>query len=74
MARIEYKQGIECEKCGNIIYRLEDIHPLCQECGAHIIDGYSKKDGIELTSEAKGIVVKVTYKLFSEKYEKVRDL
>ena len=74
MARIEYKQGIECKKCGNIIYRLEDLHSLCQECGAHIIDSFSRKDGIGLTSEAKGIVVKVTYKLFSEKYEKVRDM
>lgn len=74
MARIEYTKGIECKCCGNIIYRLQDMHPLCQECGAHIISGYSKEDGIKLTSEAKGVVVKVTHKFFFEKYEKVRDL
>lgn len=74
MAQIEYTQGIECKRCGNIIYRLHDMHPLCQECGARIISGYSKEDGITLTSEAKGVVVKVTHKFFFEKCEKVRDL
>lgn len=36
--------------------------------------GYSEKGGWKYTENAKPISVKVTHKLFSKKYEKVRDL
>lgn len=58
MARIEYKRGIECKRCGNIIYRLEDMHSLCQECGAHIIGGYSQKMVLSLPQKPKELLSK----------------
>ena len=74
MARIEYQQGIECKCCGEIVYRVEDINRLCQKCGAEIVDEFSWKDGVTLGKDGQGIVVKITHKLFSEKYVKVRNI
>ena len=70
MARIEFKPGIRCKRCGNM-----DIPPfssiLCQKCGAKIVEGYNKKDGYTITANANIISIKITHKLFKDIYEEV---
>lgn len=73
MARIEYKQGIECKCCGDIIYQIPRHQRLCQECGAQIIDDVDNNYEVTLGKYGRGIVVEVTHKLFSDVYKKVRD-
>lgn len=74
MARIEYKEGIECTNCGDFICQIPKHQRLCNKCGAKIIDDVDDNYEVTLGKYGRGIVVKVTHKLFSEIYEKVRDL
>lgn len=74
MAKVEYKVGYECKCCGNIVCNLANYDILCQKCGAKVMAGYSINSGWQLTENAQSISVKITHKLFSKKYEKVRNI
>lgn len=73
MSRIEFVEGIQCNKCGNVIIN-PDIFTseLCQKCGTKIMSTsiinktYSNKD-------SKSVIVKVTHKFFKDVYEVVRE-
>jgi hypothetical protein len=73
MPKVEYKQGIECKCCGDIIYKIPMHQRLCQECGAQIIDDVDSNYSVTLGKYGRGIVVKVTHKMFRDIYEKVRN-
>ena len=63
--------GIECKKCGRIIYRLSTFQRLCKQCGAEIID--VSGNSLALGKYGRGVVIKVIRTTFCETYEKVRD-
>ena len=73
MAKVEFVEGIQCNKCGNIIVDTNIFTPeLCQKCGTKIMSTsisnrtYSCKD-------SKSVIVKVTHKFFKDIYEVVRE-
>lgn len=74
MTRIEYKEGIECKNCGDFIYQIPKHQRLCTKCGARIIDDVDDNFEVALGKYGRGIIVKVTHKLFSDVYVKVRDV
>lgn len=77
MARVEYKKGVACKKCGNM-----EIPPfynfLCQSCGAELIENFDGKlknrvlsGCYTVTNNAVIATIKVTHKLFHNTYEMV---
>lgn len=70
MMNAEHKLGIECKKCGRIIYRISTFQRLCKKCGAEILD---VNDGIALGKYGRGVIIKVIRTSLCERYEKVRD-
>ena len=72
MPRVEFVEGIQCKKCGNII-----ISPtiftkeLCQKCGAQIINMNFAKRTYAPGLYGEEITVKVTHGLFHNTLEKV---
>ena len=70
MMNAEHKLGIECKKCGRIIYRISTFQRLCKKCGAEILD---VNDGIALGKYGRGVIIKVIRTASYERYEKVRD-
>ena len=66
----EHKIGIECKKCGRIIYRISAFQRLCKKCGAEILD---VNDGIAPGKYGRGVIIKVIRTSLCERYEKVGD-
>lgn len=72
MAKIEFREGIQCKKCGDIIAYVYMFTPdLCQCCGARIIDKNNANKSYKADKDGKDVVVKVTHKFFKDTYEVV---
>ena len=71
MAKVEFKSGIKCTQCGNMIVPKLYSNELCQKCGAHIVN--IDIDGMTYSAANKGkdITIKITHKLFHDIYEEV---
>lgn len=74
MPRIEFIEGIQCNKCGNIITSSSKIKSkLCQKCGADIFYEDVFTHAYEITKNAKYIKLKITHKLFKKKIEVIEE-
>ena len=72
MPRVDFIEGIQCKKCGNIvaeptIYTKE----LCQKCGAKLINMNFVKRTYSLAECGEEITIKRTHKLFHTILERV---
>jgi DNA-directed RNA polymerase subunit RPC12/RpoP len=75
MSRIEFVEGIQCNKCGNILIEsdLNIFTPeLCQKCGTKLIST-SRTNRTYRCEDSKSVIVKVTHKFFTDTYEVVRE-
>ena len=71
MPRIEFVEGIQCNKCGNIIIDPTILTPvLCQKCGTKIMS-IDIKNRTYSCKDSKSVIVKVTHKFFKDVYEAV---
>ena len=70
MMNAEHQIGIECKKCGKIIYRISTFQRLCKKCGAEILD---VDDGVALGKYGRGVIIKVIRTASYERCEKVRN-
>ena len=73
MAKVEFVEGIQCKKCGNIVVEPNILTPeLCQKCGAKIMST-SINNRTYRCEDSKSVIVKVTHKFFKDVYEVVRE-
>lgn len=71
MARVEFREGIQCTKCNKIIIPDLFTSELCQGCGTKLMDiNYSNRTYSRCEC-CKDVTVKITHKLFSDIYEVV---
>ena len=71
MARVEFREGIQCTKCNNIIIPDLFTSELCQECGTKLININYRNRTYSRRGCCKEVTVKVTHKLFHDIYEVV---
>lgn len=76
MARTQFIEGIQCQKCGHMLAHITVCtSELCQECGAHIVDIDFKDRSYSSAKDGKAIVIKETKRLFRPTiYEFVRKI
>lgn len=73
MSKVEFVEGIQCNKCGNIVVDPNILTPeLCQKCGTKIMST-SITDRTYSCKDSKAVIVKVTHKFFKDVYEVVRE-
>ena len=77
MARVEYKEGVVCKKCGHMALPPFYNH-LCQGCGDKIVHDSDIKiknrvlnGSYTVTDNVLIATIKVTHKLFRDTYELV---
>ena len=72
MSRVEFTNGIQCKKCGNIIVQPTIFtSELCQKCGTKLLDIDISDKSYTVDKGGKGVTVKVTHKFFRDIYEVV---
>ena len=72
MARVEFVDGIQCKKCGNMIAQPTIFtKERCQKCGAKLMDVHVAERNYSLTEYGEEITIKRTHKLFHNILERV---